>query len=380
MTSRAHLSIGEVLSLLQDDFPDLTITKIRFLESQGLIDPERTPSGYRKFYEFDIERLRWILRQQREHFLPLKVIKGRLDGADGVAATNGSGGTEQALLSLGPDSSEPDPPPVWMADHARATATAPATAPSPKTPAPKTPAPKTATPKTAAPETVGPKTTAEKATAAVTDIVEEATTDTEANGAPAMASTPPSTPPTSTPTTPAPPTTTPSAVPPVVAPLVPTGLLHKKEAPMAKPAKPNDDTVRRPLDLGVTGVSMNLAELAKASGLTETQLGELEEFGLINPDLTGPEPIYGEEALVAARHASTFFSLGVEARHLRIFKVSADREAGLLEQLILPLLKQRNPAARQQAIENLDRLAAAGTGLQAALLHLALRPHLGTRA
>lgn len=125
---------------------------------------------------------------------------------------------------------------------------------------------------------------------------------------------------------------------------------------------------------------MNLAELAKASGLTETQLGELEEFGLIVPDLVGPEPIYGEEALVAARYASTFFSLGVEARHLRIFKVSADREAGLLEQLILPLLKQRNPAARQQAIENLDRLAAAGSGMQAALLHLALRPHLNTRA
>ena len=147
-----------------------------------------------------------------------------------------------------------------------------------------------------------------------------------------------------------------------------------------KPAKSDGDAVRRPLDLGVTGVSMNLAELAKASGLTETQLGELEEFGLIVPDPTGPEPIYGEEALVAARHASTFFSLGVEARHLRIFKVSADREAGLLEQLILPLLKQRNPAARQQAIENLDRLAAAGSGLQAAMLHLALRPHLGTRA
>ena len=79
MTERAHLSIGEVLSLLQDDFPDVTISKIRFLESQGLLDPERTPSGYRKFYEPDIERLRWILRHQRDHFLPLKVIKDRLE-------------------------------------------------------------------------------------------------------------------------------------------------------------------------------------------------------------------------------------------------------------------------------------------------------------
>ena len=78
MTERSHLSIGEVLSLLQHDFPDVTISKIRFLESQGLLDPERTPSGYRKFYEGDIERLRWILRQQKENFLPLKVIKERL--------------------------------------------------------------------------------------------------------------------------------------------------------------------------------------------------------------------------------------------------------------------------------------------------------------
>src|SRR3954454_22327743 len=77
----AHLSIGEVLSLLQEEFPDVTISKIRFLESQGLLDPERTPSGYRKFYPADVERLRWILRQQREQFLPLKVIKDRLDTA-----------------------------------------------------------------------------------------------------------------------------------------------------------------------------------------------------------------------------------------------------------------------------------------------------------
>ena len=82
MAERAHLSIGEVLSLVQEDFPDITISKIRFLESQGLLDPERTPSGYRKFYESDIERLQWILTQQRDHFLPLKVIRDRLDEWD----------------------------------------------------------------------------------------------------------------------------------------------------------------------------------------------------------------------------------------------------------------------------------------------------------
>ena len=82
--SADYLSIGDVLTLLRQEFPDITISKIRFLESQGLVNPERTPSGYRKFYEHDVERLRWVLRQQREHFLPLKVIKGRLEqeGAD----------------------------------------------------------------------------------------------------------------------------------------------------------------------------------------------------------------------------------------------------------------------------------------------------------
>ncbi len=85
MSGRSYLSIGDVLTLLRQEFPDMTISKIRFLESQGLVNPERTPSGYRKFYDHDVERLRWVLRQQREHFLPLKVIKDRLD--DGSADT-----------------------------------------------------------------------------------------------------------------------------------------------------------------------------------------------------------------------------------------------------------------------------------------------------
>jgi DNA-binding transcriptional MerR regulator len=78
-TERGYLSIGEVLLLLQDEFPDVTISKIRFLESQGLIEPERTPSGYRKFFDTDVERLRYILREQKDHYLPLRVIKHRLD-------------------------------------------------------------------------------------------------------------------------------------------------------------------------------------------------------------------------------------------------------------------------------------------------------------
>jgi len=76
--TRNYQSIGEVLVAVKAEFPDITISKIRFLESEGLIEPERTPSGYRKFYPEDIERLRSILRMQRDEYLPLKVIKERL--------------------------------------------------------------------------------------------------------------------------------------------------------------------------------------------------------------------------------------------------------------------------------------------------------------
>ena len=91
MPTRNYQSIGEVLVSVKTEFPDITISKIRFLESEGLIDPERTPSGYRKFYDKDVDRLRSILRMQRDEYLPLKVIKERLvreespDG-DGSAA------------------------------------------------------------------------------------------------------------------------------------------------------------------------------------------------------------------------------------------------------------------------------------------------------
>ena len=79
MTDGPYHSIGEVLSLLKEEHEDLTISKIRFLESQGLIEPERTPSGYRRFYDTDIDRLRWILSQQRDNFMPLKMIKRHLE-------------------------------------------------------------------------------------------------------------------------------------------------------------------------------------------------------------------------------------------------------------------------------------------------------------
>jgi DNA-binding transcriptional MerR regulator len=80
--ARAYLSIGEVLNRLRGDFADITISKIRFLESEGLIEPQRTPSGYRKFTSSDLERLRYVLLAQRDQYLPLKVIKDNLDAID----------------------------------------------------------------------------------------------------------------------------------------------------------------------------------------------------------------------------------------------------------------------------------------------------------
>ena len=76
------MSIGEVLAQLRADFPDVTISKIRFLESEGLVEPARTPSGYRKFCHDDVERLRYVLAAQRDHYLPLRVIKEHLDALD----------------------------------------------------------------------------------------------------------------------------------------------------------------------------------------------------------------------------------------------------------------------------------------------------------
>jgi len=92
--TRNYQSIGEVLVSVKTEFPDITISKIRFLEAEGLIEPERTPSGYRKFYAPDVERLKSILRMQRDEYLPLKVIKERLLHQD--AGSDGNGPAAEA--------------------------------------------------------------------------------------------------------------------------------------------------------------------------------------------------------------------------------------------------------------------------------------------
>ena len=243
MATRPYLSIGEVLTLLKDEFPDVTISKIRFLESQGLLDPERTPSGYRKFYDNDVARLRWILRQQREHFLPLKVIKGRLIGD----AETENGGEDPAAAGGG-------------------------------------------------------------------------------GAAAAMAA--------------------------------------------AAEAEPE------PLSPPRSGTSLTLQELGASCGLEPSDLKDLERFGLISSRTVGGTAYYDDDALAAAHVAAGFMKFGVEARHLRMYKTAAEREAGFFEQVVMPMLKQRNPEARRQASETLAELARLGQQLRSAMLRNALRDYL----
>jgi DNA-binding transcriptional MerR regulator len=263
MADNGHLSIGEVLSLLQEEFPDVTISKIRFLESQGLLDPERTPSGYRKFYEPDIERLRWILTQQRENFLPLRVIKDRLEGR--------------------PDSE----PGEWTGQEAPAS---------------------------------------------------EAPPEALANG--------------------------PSA-----------GAAEPEPQPRRRGRAAQPQAQGSALDSGPSAVSLTRDELGSSAGLSDKAIVELERYGLITGRPMGRDTLYDEDALVVARLAAGFLRYGVEARHLRMYKVSADREASFFEQVVLPLVKQRNPAARRQAVDNLAELAALGESLRGAMLRNALRSY-----
>jgi DNA-binding transcriptional MerR regulator len=277
-----HHSIGEVLATLRDEFPDITISKIRFLESQGLIDPERTPSGYRKFRDGDVARLRWVLGQQKDNFLPLKVIKARLDavGPDEV-----------------PEDTDPaNAPEAAAAEPARAKPKRAAKAKSPKAPAAR--------------------------------------------------------------------------------PAARAG--NAKAKPVATPAifenqmLPLDDGIGNDLEADQSGASLTRTELANATGLTEQQMSELEEYGLLVPAAgSGDRVLFDEDALVIARLAAEFAAHGIGPRHLRMFRVAAEREAGLYDQVIAPRLARRNPEARAKAREDLVDLARLGRGLRAAFLRAA---------
>jgi hypothetical protein len=124
---------------------------------------------------------------------------------------------------------------------------------------------------------------------------------------------------------------------------------------------------------GDTAVSLTPDELAAATGLSASNIADLERFGLIEHRAIGSTVVYDDDALLVAKLASAFLSHGVEPRHLRMYKVAADREAGMLEQVVLPLARNRAPDARRRVVDTVGELARLGAGVHAAMLRRALR-------
>jgi hypothetical protein len=118
------------------------------------------------------------------------------------------------------------------------------------------------------------------------------------------------------------------------------------------------------------------AELCASAGITAAQLEDLESYGLLSGRGAGAGALYSSSDLAIASAAAGFLSRGVDARHLRGWRQSAEREASLFEQLVLPLLRQRNPQSRQQAADTIHDLSQLGSELRSAMLTAALQHHL----
>lgn len=238
--THAYMSIGEVLGQLRPEFPDVTISKIRFLEAEGLVAPQRTPSGYRKFSRDDIGRLRYVLSAQRDQYLPLRVIKAHLDALDrGLEPPETPGGGPRVPRALSAAEGLPGPE-VFARD-------------------------------------------------------------------------------------------------------------------------PNE-------------LRLSRQELLDAAGVDEAQLAQLEDFGLVAPRPGSAH--YDGDALVIAKAVADLARFGIEARHLRAYKAAADREIGLIEQVVTPLVRQRSTEARARAEEVARELAALSVRLHATLVRSGLRPGL----
>jgi len=233
--------IGQVLNLLRSDFPDVTISKIRFLETEGLVSPARTRSGYRRFSGADVERLRWVLQLQRDRYLPLRVIKAHLDTAGPGVEPTGSTPPTQSLVPV----------------------------PSPVAPGP----------------------------VAVPTVL--------------------------------------SGVPPRV----------------------------------VRGRRLHRDELLEATGLTAAVLVEMEGFGLVR----GRSGWYSPDDVAVGHTVARLAAFGIGPRHLRGLRSAADREIGLLDQVLAPQLRSRRPDARARAEESAAELRELTRRLHDALVGGALR-------
>jgi DNA-binding transcriptional MerR regulator len=260
--STGTMSIGEVLAVLKPEFADITVSKIRFLEGAGLVQPDRSASGYRKFSDDDVARLRFVLRAQRDQYLPLRVIRQRLADLEQVGGLHAKGG------------------------------------------------PATGEPSGAAP----------------------------AQAAPDRATVPG------------------GAAPP--------GAQQEQGAGAGQSigaAPPSDAQFTR-------------EELCRAAGATVEQLLELESFGLVSARGSGERGAwYGGDDLVLLRLARELADYGLEARHLRMYKLFAEREAALFEQVVAPLVRQRNPEARTRARQTIEALVQLGSRMRELALRAAVR-------
>lgn len=254
-----YRSIGEVLAVLELEFPDITISKIRFLESQGLLHPARTPAGYRQFAEADVEQLRWVLTQQRDHFLPLRILRDRINSGEWEPEANPGGSFGVGLPPL-PDA-------------------------------------------------------------------------------------------------------------------LPSGLVDESREP--DPVESPRSVAHTALDLSARKGKHGIEAVARQANLDTVQVRELAHYGIIEPVENDPAPLFDDDAIVIAKAASAFMDHGVEPRHLKAWRTSADREASLFEQLTVPLLRQGSEGSRSQAIATAAELVELGGQLRYALLRRALRTSLG---
>jgi DNA-binding transcriptional MerR regulator len=136
-------------------------------------------------------------------------------------------------------------------------------------------------------------------------------------------------------------------------------------------------SVQFELSAGVTGVSLTIEELCAASDLATADVAALEGFGLIEPTMVAGAAYYDESALAVAALVSQFGRYGFEPRHLRQYRNAVERECGLIEQIVTPLLRQRNPESRQRAVDAAADLGKLGQTLRGALLRRELRRLLG---
>ena len=448
------LSIGEVLAVLTEEFPDVTISKIRFLESQGLVEPERNASGYRQFRDADIERLRWILRQQRDHFLPLKVIRRALEkGVDVIDAGAGDQPTlwtavaeaaaaeevdRKRAETVDSEASEARRSAAQSASHpTRAGANRAAGSGSVRRRAKAQDAPRYSSPADlVAALQESPQEVAESSDDDGPEPALANSTDTNPDD-PKSADTNPTdaNPADTNPADPEPADTNSgdtksgdTATPDPAAIALGAGSdpepasdsersisagTRATSTPAGKSGGSEPDPARgarsrradSPRSTAESGGEQNGAgetapsgagsqqgastkdreaamrqlsrdELVDEVGITEETLDALEEFGLLAPIDVAGEAVYTGREIEIARLAKRGADLGLTPRHLRIYKVAADREAGLLEQVAMPLLKQRNPASRARAAETVTELADLGASLHAALLAEELGPNL----